>query len=196
MSQRRLILAGPLLLACVAGGMSAGGGRATPATEGRCPGVSVDTRGWQLTRSFELGVEVLHPPSYERKMWTSRSPGYPSSLDLWRRDGKPAWVVQLKLLSVDSMFPLSPFAHARTLRCTMRTRSGDVPALLARVAKTRLPAERDSFYLVYFRLPRSDGRTVISFDGSSADSAGYVEQIAIAQSLRLRELGAPSGNEP
>lgn len=194
MTQRKVILGVPLLLACVAG-MS---GASRPAAEalGRCPSVSVETRGWQSTRSFELGIELLHPPSYERKMWTSRSPGYPPTLDLWRRPGAPAWTVQLRLLQADSMFPFSPFDHARTLRCTMRTRSGDVPALLERVAKTTLPTEHDSSYRVRLRLPRSDGRTVIAFDGSSVDSAGYVEQIAIAQSLRLREMGAPTGNEP
>ncbi len=190
MSHRRLILAGPLLIACVAG-VSAGASRRTPpATSGRCPSVSVDTRGWHLTRSFELGVEVLHPPSYERKMWQVRSAGHRSTLDLWRRPGAPAWVVQLELFDADSIFPFSPTDHARTKQCTLRTRSGDVAARLERVAKTRLPAERDSFYLVRFRLPRSDGRKVIVFNGRSADSTGYVEQIAIAASLRLADLGA------
>jgi hypothetical protein len=191
MRYRRLILAGPLLLACVAG-MSAGG-RATPPMAGRCPSVSVDTRGWQLTRSFEFGVEILHPPNYEQKMWQNRSPGMPRTLELWR-DGRPARYVELQLF--DSTLPFPSHTHARTLRCTMRTRSGDVPALLERVAKTRLPAERDSFYVVRLRLPRSDGRTVMDFRGSSIDSAGHVEQIAIAQSLRLREMGMPSVHEP
>jgi hypothetical protein len=184
-----LLVAGSMAIACVAG-TRAGDGSSQPASA-RCPEVSADTRDWRSTVSFEFGVAVLHPPNYERKIWGSVSPGHPPTIDLWRRPGAPAWVVQLELLQADSMFPFSPSTHARTLRCTMRTRSGEVPALLERVAKTRLPTERDSLYLVRLRLPRSDGRTVIAFRGSSIDSAGYVEQIAIAGSLRLLEMPAP-----
>jgi hypothetical protein len=187
MSNPRLILAGPLLIACVAGMSAARGGAPATAAE-RCPGVSVDTRQWRLTRSFEFGVEILHPANYERKLWENVSPGMPRTLDLWR--DKPAWRVELQLFPVDSMLPFSPNAHARTLRCTMRTRSGDVSALLERVAKTTLPTERDSFYVVLVRLLRADGRTVVRFRGSSIDSAGHVEQIAIARSLRLVGLNA------
>jgi hypothetical protein len=50
--------------------------------------------------------------------------------------------------------------------------------------------KRDSFYVVRVRLPRSDGRTAIAFRGRSMDSRGYVEQSAIAATLRLSELGA------
>jgi hypothetical protein len=186
MSKRRLILAGPLLIACVAG-MSAAGGRA-PATAERCPGVSVDTRQWRLTRSFEFGVEILHPANYERKLWENVSPGMPRSLEFWR--DTPAWRVELTLLRADSIRPFLAHRHARTLRCTMGTRSGDGSALLERVANTILATERDSFYSVRVRLPRSDGRTVIAFEGTSNDSAGHVEQIAIARSLRLVGLNA------
>jgi hypothetical protein len=187
MSKRRLILAGPLLIACVAG-MSAAGDRAPATAAERCPGVSVDTRQWRLTRSFEFGVEILHPASYERKLWENVSPGMPRSLEFWR--DKPAWRIGLTLLPTDSMRPFLPHRHGRTLRCTMGTRSGDGSALLERVANTTLPTERDSFYSVRVRLPRSDGRTVIAFEGTSIDSAGHVEQIAIARSLRLVRLNA------
>ncbi len=176
-----------LTLACIAA-TSAGGRPAATAPE-RCPSVSVDTQGWQLTRSFELGVEILHPPRYERKMWQVRSPGYPATLDL-RRDGRLARTVSLELLVGDTIRPFVAARHGRTLRCTVRTRSGDVPAMLERVATTTLPTERDSFYAVRVRLLRADGRTAIDFRGRSIDSTGYVEQMAIAASLRLAQLGA------
>jgi hypothetical protein len=80
---------------------------------------------------------------------------------------------------------MAPFSFGRARHCTIRTRSGDVEALLQRLPNTLLPTERDSHYVVYLRLPRPDGRSTILLDGRSVDSAGHVEQIAIAQSLRL-----------
>jgi hypothetical protein len=145
-----------------------------------CSDANVDTTGWRVTRSYQVGAEILHPSNYELKRWENSN--IPSKhIQLWR--GVPAWSIELALGRTGLPLTRRRQDGIATF-CTILTRSGPAEAILERYPKTTLAGEPDSIYQLRLRIPR-DANSALYLDASSIDTSGLTEQIAIAKTLLL-----------
>lgn len=148
-----------------------------------CPRFAVDTLGWQPTPNFAIGVELKLPRLYERMIWERRSDTLAIDADYWK-EKRPSSHIRLLLVLADSAIHNAPARTEAARHCTLATRSGAAPAVLQETRRWIGSDKIGSLFSVEVQLPARDPRYVILFAAWSIDSAGFKEQVTIANSLR------------
>jgi hypothetical protein len=154
-----------------------------------CPASAVDTSGWRRAMGVAVGVELLHPPHYIRKIWERVSDTTSRYLEV-HRNGR---VTDAKVvISSSDDYPVrmrtqNPF---RDRRCTIDTRSGAMNAWFGRRPQVRCRGCREpepDYTVEMFLTHRRTGRA-IHLHGNAPDSVTFREVMAIVATVRLLDL--------
>jgi hypothetical protein len=146
-----------------------------------CPVALPDTSTWRPVRNTKVGAELLHNEQYSE--WLPEIDTNPTPT--LRLDAKrPGEMVSVFRTSADTRYIDSTIFE---INCTLPTRSGPASAILRKVY--RKPGQEDvhPLYTVQVRLrplDSTDSSQVLLFISSAFDSAGYMDQIRLASTLR------------
>jgi len=153
-----------------------------------CITAHVDTTGWVTTRNFDLGIEFLRPARYQEKVWAVTGGILAGSRSVeWWRDNSPRWTIEVGPSAVlsDSARRAALAGMQEARECELHGAGGTQGAVqLYRSGRAFVAGRPVVPYVAVVEWPLGEGR-VIRMTGFSADSAGNVEQLAIARTLRI-----------
>ena len=152
-----------------------------------CPVATVDTSEWKRSSNDALAFSFRHPAAYREMKWADSSPGLPVTSDWWHTEGV-VWSLEFsRRKPVSDSVSRATFGNrAEYHECTLRTSYGPLTVRLFRDGITGFGKDTLSLYNAVIDWPAGSRTTSLHLETTSRDAHRLLEQLVIAETVRLR----------